>query len=127
LEKSGEIIARNNWLFSQTISFMSEKLREEWEPCAPSIESRVCAFISAKRLGIKTWVSIEPVIDPEEAISVMKELIPHVDSFKVGKLNHNKKIESTIDWRSFLNEARSVLNGKEVYWKKDLLSAAGLI
>ena len=124
LETCGDLLWRKNWKLSQTVSFLSEAMREEWEPGAPSIESRIDAFAQAKAYGIFTWVSIEPVINPVESLSVMKKLKGIVDGFKVGKLNHNKVLESKIDWREFLTTAQKILAGENVYWKKDLLNAA---
>ncbi|MEZ4551950.1 MAG: hypothetical protein R2874_16190 [Desulfobacterales bacterium] len=35
--------------------------------------------------GHPTWVSIEPVIDPDQAIKLVEMLHPVVDHWKVGK------------------------------------------
>jgi len=56
----------------------------------------------AHRWGLKTWVSLEPVIDPAQAIGVVMATAEFVDCFKVGKLNHDRRRESQIDWREFL-------------------------
>lgn len=66
-------------------------------------------------------LSIEPVIDPSEALKVMDKLIGYVDLWKVGKLNHNKAIEDTIDWQKFLVDSIQKLNGERTYFKKDLV------
>ena len=118
------ILKRNGWKFGSTIIFRTEKLRQEWEPGAPSIESRYEAVKEAKKQGIKNWVSIEPVVDASEALKVMQDLKPYVDLWKVGKLNHNKVVESQIDWKRFYEDAKVQLNGSNVYWKKDLLKFA---
>ena len=75
-------------------------------------------------MGIYTWVSVEPVIDPNEALSVMRALLDCVDLWKVGKLNHFKEAESRVDWRQFLIDTQKTLVGKNVYIKKDLLAYA---
>lgn len=120
--KDFDILARNpGWKFGSTIIFTDEALREEWEPGAPSIESRLGAVKKAHEMGIYTWVSIEPVVDPVEALSVINRLKGHVDLWKVGKLNHNKQVEAQIDWGKFYLAAKARLEGEQVYWKKDLL------
>lgn len=117
-----DIFKRNKgWKFGSTIIFRSESLRHEWEPGAPSISSRYEAVKKASKLGIFTWVSIEPVVDTLEALKVMQDLKKHVNLWKVGKLNHFKEIEAKIDWNKFYLEAKKELEGCEVYWKKDLL------
>lgn len=118
-----DILKRNNWKFGSTIIFSNDKSREEWEPDAPSIQSRMDAVRYAHGQGIFTWVSIEPVIYPQESINVIKTLLPFVDFWKVGKLNHYPSIEKTINWKSFYNEVKSLIPDEKVYYKIDLLGA----
>jgi len=120
-----DIFQRNkNWKFASTIIFRNEELRKIWEPGAPSISSRYEAVKIAKKLKIKTWVSIEPVIKTDEAIKVMEDLKGYVDLWKVGKLNHNAEIESKINWKKFYSDSKKVLKKENVYWKKDLIKFA---
>ena len=118
--KDFDIIKRNNWKFGSTVIFRQESLREEWEPGAPSIQSRYTAIKKAHEMGIYTWVSIEPVVDTEQALKVMKDLKQYVTFWKVGKLNYNKAIEDTIDWKRFLIDTKQELNGYDYYIKNDL-------
>lgn len=115
-------MARNKWRFGSTIIFVSEKLREEWEPNAPSIVSRIEAVKEAHKEGIFTWVSVEPVINAEEALKVLTELKGHVDLWKIGKLNHFPEIEKTINWRDYIKKVMESLKGERVAWKKDLIN-----
>lgn len=117
-----EILRRNDWMFGSTIIFTDEKLREEWEPNAPSVAERIDAVKHAKNCGIFTWVSIEPVIDSDEALSVIDALIGTVDLWKIGKLNHFPEIEATIDWKDYLKKAMLMLKGEKVAYKKDLIA-----
>jgi DNA repair photolyase len=122
--KDFDLLKRNNWKFGSTIIFRDDKMRAEWEPGAPSIESRYAAVKIAKRQKIYTWVSVEPVIDTNESLKVLKDLTGYVDLWKVGKLNHFPDIEKNINWKNFYKDALSLLKGQNVYWKKDLLKAA---
>ena len=115
-----DILKRNNWKFGSTIIFQSEKYRLIYEPGAPSIESRYEAVKKAHEMGIYTWVSVEPVIYPEQAIGVMSDLKPYVNFWKVGKLNHFEEIEAGIDWADFLQKTKQTLSGVDYYIKKDL-------
>ena len=119
-----DVLKRNHWSYGTTISFLSEKLREKWEPNAAPIEHRISALKLAREKGIKNWVSVEPVIDADETLAMIKELIPFVDFWKIGKMNHNKKIEEKIDWAEFLKDVKMVLKGQKYYLKKDLLKFA---
>lgn len=124
LTKAGErarqdfdIFKRNNWAFGSTIIFMSESFREKWEPGAPSIQSRIDAVKEAHRQGIRTWISLEPVVDADEALQVVRELKPYVWQWKVGKLNHRK---SDINWTAFLRDVELELAGCNYIIKRDL-------
>lgn len=110
--------------FGQTISFLRDDLRREWEPGASAISDRIDAARLAVAAGLVTWVSVEPVIDADEALAVMRELRTTVHHWKVGKLNHRPDVEARTNWRRFLAEAREALAGCEVYWKRDLLAHA---
>lgn len=110
------------WKFGTTVCFMDEKLREEWEPGAPSIHSRLMAISEAHRRGIYTWVSVEPVIDPDEALRVMWVFKNAVDLWKIGKINHFPEIEKKYDWVDFRERVKARLEefGANYYLKKSL-------
>jgi DNA repair photolyase len=109
--------------FGTTLLFIEEKSRVEWEPGASSIEDRIQSIREAHERGIHTYVSLEPVIDPKQALVLIEEIHPIVDFWKVGKLNHHP-LAKAIDWTDFLKKATAKLNdvGARYYLKKDLLS-----
>lgn len=73
-------------------------------------------------MGIYTWVSIEPVIEPLEALVIIASLVGKVDEFKIGKINHFPKFEINVDWANFLEKAEKLLQGEKYMIKKSLLS-----
>jgi hypothetical protein len=77
----------------------------------------------AHRLGIFTWVSLEPVIDAKQALKVIDALHSYVDFWKVGKLNHMASVERLTDWAAFYLDVTKLLLdiGAEYYIKNDLL------
>jgi DNA repair photolyase len=120
--KDFDIFKRNTgWKFGSTIIMRNEELREQWEPGAPSIQSRYEAVKLAHEIGIFTWVSIEPVVDTEEALKVIADISPFTSFFKVGKLNHMKEVEATIDWKKFYYDVIKELGSKPHLIKADLL------
>ncbi len=121
-----DILERNGWKFSVTITG-SEKTRREFEPNAESIHNRIGAIERARCRGIKTWVSIEPVIRPMEAVVIMGMLKGKADEFKIGKINYFKNIEDGVDWKSFVMAAEQVLHGENYMIKEGTLRAAGII
>lgn len=68
------------------------------EPGAESVYKRLTALNAARDLGIKTWLSLEPVYDPEEVYALIAKYGPIGVKLKIGMLNHYK---SPIDWQAF--------------------------
>lgn len=108
-----------------TLSFISDKSRKQWEPNAASVSSRLRLLHDAHAMGIKTWVSMEPVIIPAEALRVVELAHEFVDFWKVGKLNHNREVEASIDWPKFRNDVQNLLKRHNCayYIKEDLRNA----
>lgn len=108
--------------FGTSMVFRSEGFAEILEPGAASIENRMSAIKDAKALGIPTWVSVEPVIFPGEALSVIIQMDEHVDHWKVGKINHDADLESSVDWLEFRSDVSKLLTrlGTSFYLKNSL-------
>lgn len=121
-----DLLKHNGWAFGTSLSFASEKLREEWEPNASTIADRISTIENAIERGIKTWISIEPIMDMDSAFEVMYWARGTVDHIKVGKLNHMYFKNKSMDWKQFVKKTREILNGYDYYIKKDTLEAAGL-
>jgi len=112
-----------------TISFVDDRTRKQWEPGAAPIGERLALLEKGHASGIRTWVSLEPVIDPVQALAVIRTAMPHVDFWKVGKLNHMKAIEEKTDWPRFRREVVELFGGfgkregRDYYLKQDLRDA----
>lgn len=107
-----------------TLSFIDDVLRKDWEPYAASVNDRLSILEEAHSAGIYTWLSLEPVINPEQALSLINIANKNVDFWKIGKLNHMKKYEEAIDWAKFLIDVETLLKklGAKYYIKQDLRS-----
>ncbi|MEN6548033.1 MAG: hypothetical protein ABFE07_18500, partial [Armatimonadia bacterium] len=107
--------------FATSLVVLNDSERQYWEPGAASVNSRIEAIQKAHDLGIHTWVSVEPVIDPKQALDLIRELSPIVDGFKVGKLNHHPHAK-LVDWRAFTQNLIHVLKatGREFLIKDSL-------
>lgn len=111
-----------------TLCFVDDVLRQEWEPEAASVEERLSTLKAAHQAGVFTWVSLEPVIDPIQALAVIRITHPFVRFWKVGKLNHNKAIEAGMDWKQFLIDVENLLIKLNAnYYIKDDLRRFGAI
>jgi len=110
-----------NCSFGTTLCFIYQDYADKWEPFSPTIKERAQAIKKAYDLGIKTWVSLEPVIDPKQAIRLVEVLHPIVAHWKVGKINHFPEYEN-LDWVSFREEIRRLFGriGTSYYIKKSL-------
>ncbi len=116
-----DLMNAKDW-FGVTMTFWDEDQSEKWEPRASCIFERIESLRDADNAGISTWVSLEPVIDPDVTLRIIKEVAPYVDLFKVGKMNHMPEVEKQVDWKKFGCDAEALLKslGKEYVIKEDL-------
>ena len=75
--------------------------------------------IKAHEKGIRTWVSFEPVLNAENVLGMIKDIAPHTDKVKIGKLNYHK---SDINWAEFGRKAEELCQklGLDYYIKESL-------
>ncbi len=91
------------------------------EPFAKSTASRLGVLVAAKCRGIHTWVSFEPVLDPEAVLNIIKGCAYFFDKVKIGKLNYHP---SNIDWAQFGRDAEELCKSLGLdYYIKDSLRA----
>lgn len=86
--------------FASTLTFLDAERSVQWEPGAAVPEERIYTIAAFHQSGIPTWVSLEPVIDPESALEIIRETHDFVDLYKVGKINHHP-LSDSINWRLF--------------------------
>lgn len=92
---------------------------QEQEPNAASHWERLCALARAKYIGIKTWVSFEPVVNAEYVYACLHENHRLFDLVKIGKLNYHP---SDIDWKDFGCRVESDCKALHInYYIKDSL------
>ena len=113
---------RNQIKVGATLTMTNESKAKEMEPFAALPNDRMETLIALHKEGIKTWVSIEPVIYPDQSLELIELTMPFVDQFKIGKLNHYAEQERKIDWHLFLKTAVEMLRSanKQFYIKQDL-------
>ena len=121
-----DLLEQGNARFGTTLIFMDQKKADYWEPGAASIKDRIEAIREAHERNIVTWVSLEPVIDPAEAMRVVYELHTIVDHWKIGKINHTPEIEHCHNWIAFREEISFFLDDIEADYilKKSLTEHA---
>lgn len=107
--------------YGATLTFLSRTDSIAWEPGAALPGERMRALRKAHDLGISTWASIEPVIDPRQALEIIKRTHEYVDVVKIGRWNYDRRANE-IDWMSFALSAVALLKSlhKKYVIKKDL-------
>lgn len=108
-----------------TLTFTDDRDSRSWEPYAATPDDRLAMLREAYEIGVPTWVSIEPVIDPGQSLDLISASLGFVGEYRIGKVNHMPEVEASIDWRSFLESALALVRGrgKVVYVKEDIRAA----
>ena len=114
-----DLLDENDW-FGVTYAgypLEGEDFVPEEEPGAGAPHQRLLALQMAHDKGIKTWVSMEPVLDEYRVYGLLGA--PYIDLFKVGKLNYHP---SEINWKSFGETVEAYCKEKGLnYYIKDSL------
>ncbi len=122
-ERDFDLLTNNPELseYGASLVFIDERTRMQMEPGASPTQERINALKKAHKLGIFTYVSLEPVWFPEDTLKLIDETHKFVDLYKVGKLNYNAQ-QKNVDWKKFrLNVIDKIERyGNEYYIKKDL-------
>lgn len=79
---------------------------------------RIFALQTAHKMGINTWISAEPIINPNAVMALMA-VENYVDLWKIGKMNYHP---SNIDWGKFGRDVEELLKKhNKSYYIKDSL------
>jgi DNA repair photolyase len=112
-----------NDAFATTLTYAHAEECFEHEPGAASPNDRERAIYDAHDRGISTWVSLEPVLSPADALWWIEAVYEQVDLFELGKLNHDVAREKEIDWHDFGIQAIALCeNYRKKYYVKDDLA-----
>jgi DNA repair photolyase len=106
-------------VFSVTLTSLLRDCQQRYEAGTASPAERIAALIEADRRGIPTAVSLEPVIDYEESLEIIKETNEVVDHYMLGTLNYHDNGMSIKQWREFVQRAINLFTAyKKTYWIK---------
>lgn len=108
--------------YAATLTALDPKFSRKWERHAALPAERVEALREFHRRGIFTWVSLEPTLDVEASLEIVRETHGFVDLYKIGKANYLKEITRTTDWRDYTLRMVDLCTrlGVKFYVKKDL-------
>lgn len=95
-----------------TLISLNETFREQMEPGAAPISSRLEALHTLYDRGCKTWISMEPYPTPnlisQNLGQILKE-VSFVDKIIFGRTNYSKVVNAYRENRGFYNEAANVV------------------
>lgn len=117
-----DILSRMDGVFATTLCWTNDRHRAEFEPNAATVNSRLSALAKAHALGIPTWVSIEPAIDPDQVLDLIQNYGDCVDEWRVGRWNHDPRANA-IHWDVFALQMYEALQDSGKEWLiKDALA-----
>jgi len=111
-----DLLDENDWYGVTVTEYMGKA--DVVEPGAAKVVDRVGALEAAKIMGIRTWVSFEPVLNAYMVFEwIMK--MHCIDVYKIGKLNYHP---SSINWHDFGHECERLCKEyrRDYYIKEDL-------
>jgi len=125
-ERDFDLLTCDDW-FGVTLTTLDNESSLKWEPGADKPDARIESLQLAHSKGIKTWVSLEPVLYPEISLTIIRETHTFVDKFKVGTLNYHPHSKN-IDWAKFAHDANDLLSAlhSDYYLKEDLRKWLGV-
>jgi len=115
---------RDRFRYGTTLTLWGPE-QAHWEPFAASTEERIRAITIAHNSKIRTFASIEPLINPAHSLDIIQATLEFVDEYRLGKLNHYR-LPYEIDHAAYLQDAVAILEraGKPYIIKEDLRRAA---
>ncbi len=108
-------------IFTPTLTCSRDNESAYWELKAGLPGDRIGALEEAHRLGIDTWVALEPIIDVEQTLELI-DLTHHIAGhYKVSKMNYYN-LDPMPDWKAVALKVIDRLEKHQAryYIKKDL-------
>lgn len=107
--------------FACTLTSLDERFSRKWEPQAAAPADRIAALEAFHAADIYTWVSLEPTLDVEASLDIIRATHHAVDLYKIGRVNY-LPITKTADWRDYTLRVLDLVRelGVAHYIKRDL-------
>jgi DNA repair photolyase len=115
------LFRRDRDSYAATLTSLDDRFSRKWERGAALPGDRLKALQVFHDAGIFTWASLEPTIDVESSLQIVRETHSFVDLYKIGRANY-LKITKTTDWESYTHRMIELCQKLAVkhYIKKDL-------
>ncbi len=107
--------------FASTLTSLDDAFSRKWEHSATLPSDRIATLRKFHEAGIFTWVSLEPTLDAEASMQIVRETHSFVGLYKIGQVNYLPMTRTT-DWKDYtlrmIDLCRSL--GVKHYIKHDL-------
>lgn len=118
----GLFIKFKEFHFGTTLVFMEYGNAIKIETHTPHPSIRIRQLIRAKTMGLKTWVSLEPIYDFLATKNIIIRTHEFVDHYKIGALNYFKTKMTNSDYLAFMAWFYAYAEEKKLnYYLKDSL------
>jgi hypothetical protein len=107
--------------FASTLTSLNDAFSMKWERGAALPGDRIATLRKFHDAGIFTWVSLEPTLDCESSLQIVRETHEFVDLYKIGRVNYLPMTKTT-DWQDYTLRMIDLCQslGVKHYIKKDL-------
>ena len=107
--------------FASTLTTLDDRFSLKWERGAAMPRDRIATLRAFHDRGIFTWVSLEPTLDCESSIEIVRATCEFVDLYKIGRANY-LPMTSTTDWETYTHRMIELCQtlGVKHYVKRDL-------
>lgn len=107
--------------FACTLTSLDDSFSLKWEGGAALPGDRIEALKRFHETGIFTWVSLEPTLNTESSLDIIRHTHRFVDLYKIGRANYLPMTKNT-DWETYTHRIVDLVNdlGVKHYIKKDL-------
>lgn len=107
--------------FATTLTSLDDAFSAKWERGAALPGDRIDTLREFHDAGIFTWVSLEPTLDTESSLELIRRTHEFVDLYKIGRANY-LPMTTTTDWEEYTHRIIELVSelGVKHYIKKDL-------
>jgi len=116
-----DLFRKDRDAFASTLTSTDDTFAAKWERGAAPPSDRIKTLKRFHRAGIYTWVSLEPTLDCDASIAVIRKTHSFVDLYKIGRVNY-LPITKTTDWKEYTERMMEICAELNLtyYFKKDL-------
>lgn len=116
-----DLFRPNRDAFASTLTSLDDAFSLKWERGAALPSDRIATLRKFHEAGIFTWVSLEPTLDIDSSLQIVRETHRFVDLYKIGRVNYLPMTKTT-DWRDYTLRMVDLCQslGVKHYIKKDL-------